>query len=320
MGTLIGGIQAYHHVERLGGDECEGLLDGHVFVEEKLDGANASVALLPDRGLVIATRNQTISVGGDPPTGFRGLVEYVLRHPGIGGFLQIHPDLVLRGEWMCPHTVLYDKAAYNHLYVFDIETQDGSFVPLGQYRQELEGLGIRTAPLIAELDSPTIEDLAELVNGPSALGGADREGIVVKRYGYVNKYGRTAWGKLVALEFKQKTALRFGPQRGQGYDEHFNEMRFADLVTEHAVRKTMDKIIDQKGRVSIGDMAQILGMCWHDLFHEELWGFVMKKKVKAFDFYVARKYAVEKVRDIALAHFNGLELPPRRGQGTEGVK
>ena len=50
-------ITRYQHVERLGKVEVNGLLDGEVYVQEKLDGANATVAMV-DGSVVLCSRNR----------------------------------------------------------------------------------------------------------------------------------------------------------------------------------------------------------------------------------------------------------------------
>lgn len=298
-------LEKYQHVERLGSDECDGLLDGTVVIQEKIDGANASVAGTPD-GIVIASRNQAISINGKPPTGFRGLVEYILAHAGICQFVRDH-DLILRGEWLVPHSIVYDKDSYNKFYVFDVEDKQGNYIPYDDYKSMLESYGILMVPHIATLENPTPDDIVALVKDqPSALGNNNREGVVVKRYDYWNLYGRMTWGKVVSADFKEATALHMGYQRYQGNEPNEKEIKFAGMVTEQLVLKTIHKIKGDRGEVSIKDMKEILGRVYHDLVTEELWNFIKRKRVGSFNFHVARKMVERKTRDIALLYFNKL--------------
>lgn len=306
-------VPRYCHIERLGSDECEGILNGPVIVQEKIDGACATVAMHPEYGIVIASRKEVVSVGGIPDHGFRGLVEYVLSHDGIKDLLKCHPNWILRGEWLVRHTVRYRKESYEKLYIFDVEETvnvEGKprrrFLHVDQYKDALAERNILMVPEIARLESPTAEELRDLAVGPSALGDNGREGIVIKRYGYRNKYGQATWAKLLAEEVSG--AVRPGQRR-----EDYMESKFASLVTEHFVGKIMDKIVDSKGSVSITDMPQILERAWYELFTEELWNFVSKNHVKAFDFEVARKHVIRRAKDIALARFNGISLQQPKG-------
>jgi len=295
-------LYRYQHVERLGDDEVDGLLDGTVVVQEKIDGANATVAWDEDAGLLVCTRNRAISIGGEPPNGFRGLVEYVLAHDGIKELFQSHPDWILRGEWLVRHSVVYPIEYMNKLYVFDVQLRDGSYIPWQEYKDVLSLFEIEMVPHIAVMENPTVADLVPLTQEPSLLGGGEREGIVAKRYDFVNCYGRTVWGKLVSADFREKNKLHFGA----GHKEPVELQFAAACVTEHLVLKIIDKIRDERGSVSVRNMPEILGRAWHDVFNEELWGFVKKHRVGKFDFRAARKLVERKTRDIALAYFNGV--------------
>src|SRR6266480_1590557 len=100
------GLSKYIHIERLGHENVEGLLDGIVTVQTKIDGANLTVAWYPgDRGLVIASRNHTIHHSGTTVNDFAGAVTHILSDRRIPSFVEDHPDLILRGEWMVKHTL-----------------------------------------------------------------------------------------------------------------------------------------------------------------------------------------------------------------------
>ena len=86
------------------------------------------------------------------------------------------------------------------------------------------------------------------------------------------------------------------------------EIKFAArVVTYNFIQKTMKTIEDSIGRrLTVRDMPRVLDTVWKDAFTEELYDFVQKEKVGAFDFRTARKLTVQKTRDIALATFNGV--------------
>lgn len=68
----------YPKIHRLGKEEVEGILDYPVTVQEKIDGANASI-WLEDGEIKLGTRNNEVE-------DFRGLREYVENHTGIQKF------------------------------------------------------------------------------------------------------------------------------------------------------------------------------------------------------------------------------------------
>jgi len=307
---LYGGLTKYQHIERLGHEDVEGLLDDDVFVQEKLDGANATVAYvynpvsLVDE-LVIATRNQTISINGNPRTGFKGLVEYVLNNPGFqisgaSGWI----GWILRGEWLVKHSLNYDADAFKKFYVFDVQDQSGSYIHPDTYIPVLTDAGIATVPTLARVSRPSVDVLTPYSQGLSFLGGADREGIVVKRYDFVNKWGRTTWGKIVTADFKEKNKLSFGAAKHDPV-----ELRFvSDRLTETLVMKNVHKTADEKSESPrVQHMGAVIGRTWHDLLREELpdW-LITTKKQPVFDFQAARKLSDVRTRDVALAYYNGV--------------
>ncbi|MHA1833237.1 MAG: RNA ligase family protein [Candidatus Baldrarchaeia archaeon] len=299
---LCDNITRYQHVSRLTNDETEGLLDGEVIIQTKIDGANLTVAHTEERGHIIASRKNAKSVGGEPKVGFRGAVEYCLDHPGI---MTLSKQYILRGEWLVRHSMNYPKEMMQHFYVFDVQRyEDNSYVHPDEYIPLLLKYGIQHVPVLARLSNPTMDELKALTEGPDEFGAEQKEGIVIKRYDFVNKYGRTQWGKIVHQSFEVKNKLTFRPKNADDIT-----LKFAsETVTQHLVVKIIDKIKseDPDNNITIKAMPQILGLVWYDVFTEELWDFVKKNKVKAFNFYVAKKLVSHATREIALAYFNGI--------------
>ena len=295
-------ISKYQHVSRLNNQEVDGLLNGDVIVQTKIDGANLTVAWDPDKGHIIASRNSTKSIGGEPGTGFRGAVEYCLKHIGL---MTLSKQYILRGEWLVRHSMNYPKEYMQHFYVFDVQRyEDHSYVHPNEYIPLLEKYSIKYIPVLARLSNPTVDELIKLAEGPDEFGAEQKEGIVVKRYDFVNKYKRTQWGKIIHENFQMKNKLTFRPQKADDIT-----LKFASAaVTEHLVLKVIAKIKseDPNNNIAIKKMPQILCLVWHDVFTEELWDFVKKYKVKEFNFFEAKKLVDTATREIALAYFNGI--------------
>jgi len=288
-------LTKYQHVERLGHNELSGLLIGDVYIQTKIDGANLTVAY-DGNDYVICSRNQVCYSNGEIKNKFNGAVEYVLQHEGIK---QLAKKFILRGEWLVKHSINYSLWAFNHFYVFDIQKyEDLSYIPADAYIPTLQEMGIKFIPVYKKIKTPTLYDLTQMLEGPDEFGADQKEGIVVKRYDFVNQYGRTTWGKLVHEEFKIKNKMNFGITKKDP-----PELRFTEHVTENLVMKVIHKIKDEKG-VSIKDMARILDTVWYDVFSEYLWDFVKKNKVSDFNFKTAYKLVLDKTRDIALNYFN----------------
>jgi len=305
--TLYGEIPRYQHVERLGSKNVEGLLDTRpLVIQEKIDGANLTVAMGPE-GEAICSRRQLLSARGIPPTGFRGAVEYVLAHKGITQLLQDKPNWILRGEWLVHHTLNYSAESWNKFYVFDIQDADNNmaYIPVWDYSETLNAYEILTVPLlkIYDIEDPHVgvEDLLSLADMQSPLGAEKREGVVIKNYNFVNKFGRTQWGKLVLAEFQEEHKSN-GCTKKDPIETRF----VVQCISDTLVEKTMAKIEDlHEAPFTAKNIGELLGRVWHDAFVEELWDFVNKNKVNNFDFHTARKLSDNKIRGIALAKLNG---------------
>lgn len=320
------GFKRYQHIERMGHQLVEGLLDGPaVVVQDKMDGANLSVTMDGvELTVLIASRNQLIFDGKNILNPFNGAVDYIMDHPGIRKFLREYPHLILRGEWLVKHSIMYDAQHFHHFYVFDVENKmTGAYLSPEDYEQILNEFGIKMIPSLVVIE-PTMEKLAELSQGTDPWGAKQKEGIVIKRYDFRNRYGVPTWGKIVSADFNEANKLAFGAGRKDD-----PELRFvANHLTPSLVQKIIDKIRDEKGEVSVRDMTRVLHQTWYDLFHEELWDFTKKARTKEFNLQAARRLAEGKTRQIALAIFNGIRsasdyLPPLEpgtgaGEAVEG--
>ena len=299
---LCADIPKYQHISRLTNDETEGLLDGDVIIQTKIDGANLTIAYDSSKGHIIASRNNAKSVGGEPKNGFRGAVEYCLEHIGL---MVLSKQYILRGEWLVRHSMNYPKEYMQHFYVFDVQRyEDHSYLHPDEYIPLLVKYGIKYIPILTRLSNPTMDELVKLAEGPDEFGAEQKEGIVIKNYNFINKYKRIQWGKIVNEGFQVKNKLAFRPKNADAI-----EIRFAsEVVSTHLVLKVIAKIKseDPDNNINIRRMPQILGLVWHDVFTEELWTFVKKNKVREFNFYNAKKLVEAATREIALAYFNGI--------------
>ena len=298
--ALYGGwLHKYQHIERLGSPEVEGLLDGIVTVQTKIDGANMTIAWDEEKGLIIASRNQAISIGGNPPVGFNGAVEYILARPAYEEIVR-HDGMTIRGEWLIRHSIAYAKENLHKFWVFDIQCgSDGLYLPPEDYEDML--IELLYIPVIAVLDHPTVDQIVALVPGPDTFGAEQKEGVVVKRYDFKNQWGHTVWGKVVAADFKEKNKLAFGAGKKDG-----PELRFAAEVTDDDVLKVIHKI-EEDHPATVRDMSQVLGRVYYDAFTDRMWKFIQKERVKEFNFETARRLVESKTREIALDYFNGVE-------------
>lgn len=88
-------FKSYPKIHRLGKEEVEGILIGDCYIEEKIDGANASIWIDKRGEVACGSRNRELTEG------FNGFVDYVKENVSIRTVLENHPTWRLYGEWLC---------------------------------------------------------------------------------------------------------------------------------------------------------------------------------------------------------------------------
>lgn len=292
----------YPHIERLNSEEVEGLLElPDIWVEPKIDGANASVFLDEQGRLRVAKRTATIPEDQD----FRGLYKYVLSEKeNYLNFFKKYPNTIIYGEWLIKHSIKdYRLSAWNKLYAFDIlNTETQQFYCVDKRIEMLKEFNILQIVPLVRLQGPIISEInLELLNSyvdkNKFLIDDDKigEGIVIKAFNtngkpFINKYGRCTWAKIVRQEFKELNGIEMGVNERQAMQD--NELLFiSTFVTKGRLDKIKQKIMDNHNTGWQSNyIGELLGRVWHDIFTEELWGFVKNNRVKNFNFKVANKY------------------------------
>ena len=287
----------YMHVERLDPDnvEVQGLLDGKVYIQPKIDGSNASV-WMRDGKLCFGKRSQEMGAGDDN----RGVKAKYQNDPRYLDFFNEHPDVILYGEWLVKHTIsTYLADAWNKLYIFDVckEDEEGNiieWIPYETYSGWLDKYGIDYVPVIATLENPSIEEVAAYTEQNHFLlpPGQIGEGIVVKRYGYVNPYGRVTWGKVVRTVFKAKARAKY-----KGNDDSIESKILEDLFTPEFVQKEYEKIKQMPDIDSKSIIPRTVQSIPYIFITEEI-GLILKKyKRPTIDFNTLTRLCIERTKE-----------------------
>ncbi|MBQ7703937.1 MAG: hypothetical protein IJT73_00690 [Selenomonadaceae bacterium] len=282
-------FKAYQHIERLGRPEVEGILSGNVYIFDKLDGSNVSIYLNDAGEIEVASRNRIVSPADD----LRGVLAYVNANPAFKNFFAEHPNLRLFGEWLIPHVVRnYENDAWRKIYIFDVCDGD-KYLRYEQYEQLLRLYGIDFIPVIAKLFNPTEELVSRYVDHCTFLISEGLgEGIVVKNYDFVNKFGHTVWAKVkipkVAPLQKSPPTLPVDGVETQIIDS---------FLTPELIEKEFSKIIiDNGGEWNIKLFGKLLGCIWHAFISEETFAFIQKFHNPKIDFKLLNRLAVNKVK------------------------
>lgn len=273
---------AYPKIHRLGVEENEGILDKEVFVQEKVDGANTSI-WFEDGELKMGSRTRELT------DGFNGFCEYVRNHEGIRKFFERYPNNRMYGEWLVRHTIAYNETAYRQLYLFDVQTPSGEYWTMREVELVAYKYGIRY-PAIFVSGKLMEEEIREHV-GKTTLGEKG-EGVVIKRAGFVNKFGEHAYAKIVTQEFKEDNALVFGGnnKHSETYWEMFVVNKYCTLPRVQKVMNKLQPIIEE--RLGLKHTPRIAGTCYHDMITEEAWE--IANKVPMLNYRELKKLAHKK--------------------------
>jgi len=290
------GFVPYIHLERYGTDPVDGIEIGTVHVFPKIDGTNASF-WWEDGRLQCGSRNRVLSFEKDN-AGFCKWMHEHERHQ-YRDLAMAHPHLRFYGEWLVPHSLkTYRDDAWRNLYIFDVyDLREGRFLHYDEYTILLRQYDVTFIPCIAKAHNPSYEQLADLRDRNKYLIKDDAgagEGIVIKQYGWRNRFGHQTWAKLITTHFKDKHIEVMG---GSVIVNKMVEEAIAEeAVTKHLVDKVVAKIRNDQGAFTARDIPRLLGTVWHDVVTEELWNALKTHKNPRVDFKALNHMVVERVK------------------------
>ena len=186
-------MRKYDKVMRLGKEDVEGILDGVVYIQEKLDGANCAVYydnLLQE--IVICSHSREIARIGETKEKiideFRGLVQYIRDSKEILEMIKKGTDYIFYGEWLIKHTVDYPEELCKQIYFFDIYNKTNKeYIDLELAIEVFEKYGVKYLPIMAKVKHPQVDDVKKYLTVNTFKGSPQQEGIVIKRAGYISK-------------------------------------------------------------------------------------------------------------------------------------
>ena len=297
-------FKPYIHVERLDSDETEGILCGTVEITPKMDGTNGCVWY--DGEHHVGSRKREITVEDDNA----GFANWYLNDDNEGFALrtvcETHPNWIVYGEWMGDTKFVgnikdYEQEAKGRFFIFDVyDTDKGMYLPHFFWREECPVLDLYAVPIIATLDNPTIEDIVAVANGNKyMLDHATHlgEGVVIRRDGFKNKYGRYAVAKLVLDEYKQNK--RKAQREIDAESVESNIVSF--FVTPEELNKTMAKTEVYFGEPFDRSKGKMVGFYLNTVVRDCVWdecaNWVKKFKPNTVDFGVLQYLAQAKARE-----------------------
>lgn len=306
-------FEEYQHIEPFGHQEVAGIDVGLCYIFPKIDGSNASVWTHPSGNTAdddytpfgIGSRKRQISMKSDN----QGCAEYISLHSGIAKLLSFG-YFRLFGEWLVPHTLkTYRDDAWRKFYVFDVMNHEGQYFPYEEYKPMLDHFGIDYITPLEVIKNPTHGDFMRLMDQNTFLmkDGHVGEGIVIKNYNFVNKYGRVTWAKMIRNDFEDQHKKA---NRTQIIEQSNIEYEIVQkFLTESMVDKVVANIMNQNQEVDMltGELKpnwrsqyipRLLQTAYYDLVRECSWDFVKAHKNPTIDFNKLQHNVVNRVKEL----------------------
>jgi len=201
--VILNSWHSYPQVYALGHRYVADLLLDPVLVEEKIDGSQFSFGMFhinDIEDLRCRSKGAQLQILA-PDKMFARAVDVVKMRSHL-----LHPGWTYRAEYLTKpkHNALaYDRIPKDHLMIFDINTAEETYLSYEQKMIECERLGFEHAPGLYYGTITTVQQIRDILDSVSCLGGQKIEGVVIKNY---HRYGldkKVLMGKFVSEAFKE---------------------------------------------------------------------------------------------------------------------
>ena len=291
----------YQHVEKLGNTEVDNIEFGTCYIFPKLDGTNAHIWYDPESSTMkCGSRRRELSSESDNAGFYQWATQNELLNKVLQDLNSEFPNCHVFGEWLVPHTLkTYSEDSWRRFYIFDVVNEDGLHVNYEDYKKVLDRNEYidYIAPLRI-IKNPKVEDLQRCLQENTYLikeGEGIGEGIVVKNYEFVNKYGRQTWAKIVTSEFKDKHRKTMGAPECTS-TKYVEEEIVKEFLTTDIVDKVQATIITQEDGWSSKYIPRLISTCFYDLVRENTWDIIKKFKNPTIDYKKLHQFMVLKLK------------------------
>jgi hypothetical protein len=166
------------------------------------------------------------------------------------------------------------------------------------YRPWLDEVGLDFIPLLAEVRNGSDDQFYNLLEQNTFLvkdGSGVGEGIVIKNYGYKNRFGRTKWAKIVRSEFKTANTLTMGAPIIRG--ERMVETEIVEkFCTDALIEKEYAKISAEGWTSKM--IPKLLGVVFYCLVTECAWEIVKEFKNPTVNYKALNRMVIERIKEV----------------------
>ena len=312
-------LSSYSKVWALSHMQAQGLFEGPVVVQEKVDGSQFSFGNLGGE-LHCRSKGQQIGYGGNQ----EGMFKKAVRTADLVFQTGTIPEgMIIRGEALDkPHhnTLAYGRVPIGNVVLWDISEKDGSEMYLEPSRvAELANKwSLEVSPTFFEGPLSMSEALRlyqeDWSRRPSFLGGAI-EGVVIKNYKRCDGFGKMLAAKIVADDFKEQNAANWDAQKQGNIIDRIIGAFNKEAIWEKAIQHARDDglLVGEAKDIGylIGAVKKDFGMEHHDFIQKrlmkEFYADVERGVMRGFpEFYKKRlmEQALEKTLEKALEPTN----------------
>lgn len=255
----------YIKIKALGTIETEGIFDGKVVVQEKVDGANFCF-FLNNNELTFASRNR-VMVDKKDSKGWNAILPVI---EAYGLYKDKFSSKYLYiGESLQRHTIKYndDVPGFIGYDVWNTETE--LFLSWKEAKEEFESIGLEFIHIHFERDGSkiSIEELEECIKN-SAYKDGSAEGVVLKNYSRLNKFKQPLFAKIVTDEFKEKNKLAFGGSNQPPKESNSTKLISLTYGTNARIEKTIHKLSDEGYKIDMSLIPVLFNAVAEDIFLE----------------------------------------------------
>lgn len=234
-------------IERLKDKYAEGFRKGdYIVVQEKIDGANFSIRYNEEEDAIASfSRKNFLNYENN----LRGAWNWAQKLDKELVKEVLGTNLVLFGEWLCSHTIVYPEDKYQNAYFYDVyDVEAKQYLEQDKVKDIVNRLGLIYVPVFYEGEFISWEHLHQFV-GRTDLGGENGEGIVVKNMTRINDPNTRLpfYTKIVADKFSEKKSVGKPRKNNAERDEEHARLQalVESIVTEARVTKLVHKMVDE---------------------------------------------------------------------------
>lgn len=192
-------LYSYPKIFSLGHNAIEDLFLDDVIVQEKIDGSQFSFGLINEE-LKCRSKGKEIFINAPEKMFFEAIETVQLLKN------KLHKNWLYRGEYLQKpkhNTLCYDRIPNNYIIIFDINIGEEKYLSYEEVKKECNRIGLECVPKFYEGKISNVNDILNLLENISILGGQKVEGLVFKNYNRFGRDGKVLMGKFVSERFKE---------------------------------------------------------------------------------------------------------------------